>query len=225
MAEAIKSEGVVIDWRDAETDAPLPGMYVALSRDEIKEIERTYWNPNAWNLEGLRWRPVPPPNFLGVGAKEPAAPRPPIDEDFWYVVLIEPQQEVATMWRLHEYGRELFVPVIRRRIPTGRKGKNGHRVTRIIPRPMFPGYGMVRKTGITDLNELLDVRGVRQVLRDDGRPIVLPHDAVLAIFRKQSEKHLEFMQQNVGRRKRPMFKPGDAVRVASEGSVYDGMLA
>ena len=133
-----------IEWRDSDVDLPTPGMYVALTRDkvrdgEVHEIGRVYWDAKAWNCDGLFWRPVPPPNFTGIGPTEPSGPRPPIDEAFWFVVLIEPQQEVPTMWRLHEHGRELFVPVIRRRIPTGRKGKNGHRVTRIIPRPMFQG--------------------------------------------------------------------------------------
>jgi transcription antitermination factor NusG len=168
---------------------------------------------------------VPPPNFLGIGAAEQKSPRIPVDEDFWFVVLIEAQQEVGTIWRLHEHKRELFVPMIRRRVKTGRTGKNGQKVTRIIPRPMFPGYGLIRRSGITDINDLLAVRGVRELLRDGGKPIVLAHNAVLAIFRKQSEKHLEFTQQSVRRRNQSSFKVGQSVRVAAEGNVYDGMLA
>lgn len=223
MAES--NPKIDIEWRSAQVELPSPGMFVALSRDEIHEIDRTYWSASNWSPAGLFWRPVPAPNFLGIGGPVPDAPRPPIEEDFWFVVLIEPQQEVRTIWRLHETGRELFVPVIRRRVPTGRRGKNGHRVTRILPRPMFPGYGLIRQTGITDINDLLAVRGVRQVLRDDGRPIVLPHDAVLAIFRKQMEKHLDFTKQTTGRQKRPTLRRGQTVRVQAQGNVYDGLIA
>jgi hypothetical protein len=44
----------------------------------------------------------------------------------------------------------MFVPVIRKRIPTGRRGANGHKVTRVIAKPMFPGYGFLRATETND---------------------------------------------------------------------------
>lgn len=227
-----------VTWRQADEDPPAPGMFVevarAASRDvdrfglnESKKtpIDRVYWCAANYKVDGLFWRPVPAPNFLGgassVGPSEPL----PIDEDFWYVVLCEPQQEVSTVWRLHEMGKELYIPIIRRRVKTGRTGRNGQKVTRILPRPMFPGYGLMRRTGITNINDLLAVRGVREVLRDQGTPIVLPHEAVLAIFRKQSQKHQDFVQENVSWRRRPKFKPGASVRVAAEGNVYEGLLA
>lgn len=152
-------------------------------------------------------------------------PRPPIDEDYWFIVLVEPNQELTTTWRLHEQGRELYVPIIRRRVKTGRTGKNGQKVTRLIPKPMFPGYGFVRCTGIDDLGKLQDVRGVRDVLRHETSPVVLPHEAVLAVFRKQTQKHLEFAQESISWRHRPKFKKGASVRVESPGNVYDGYLA
>jgi transcription antitermination factor NusG len=63
-------------------------------------------------------------------------------------------------------------------------------------------------------------------MRDKGKPIVLPHAAVLSIFRKQSDKHLDFIRQAPSRRRnRPAFKRGDTVKIEAEGSVYDGMLA
>lgn len=224
-----------IEWRSAETDMPPRGVFVelahaaaadidrfGLNHSEKKHVAKVYWNPKDWSLPGLFWRFTPAPTFRATGAFD--GPRPPIDEDFWYIVLTEPSQEVTTVWRLHEHGHELYVPIIRVRVMTGRTGRKGHKVTRLIPRPMFPGYGLIRRTGISDINDLLKVRGVRQLLRDQGEPIVLPHEAVLAVFRKQSDKHLEFSRQAM-KRGRPSFKRGDTVKIEAEGSVYDGMLA
>jgi transcription antitermination factor NusG len=211
-------------WRAAEDRAPDPGVFVELSRDEDKVIDQVYWIPGSLRLDGLFWRFGTPPNFLRV---EPSTDRPPIDEDYWYVVLVEPNQELMTVWRLHEQGKELYIPSIRRRVKTGRTGKNGTKVTRVIPKPMFPGYGLIRCTGIKDkdINKLLKVRGVRQVLRDQGKPIVLPHEAVLAIFRKESQERHEFVALHAKGKKRAPFKAGDTVRIEAAGNVYDGLLA
>jgi transcription antitermination factor NusG len=221
-----------IRWREAETDPPDQGVFVELGRpdraneEEIKPLDRLYWFPQNWNLTGLHWRPVPAENFLSC-APTPTTERPPIDEDYWYVVLVEPNQELMTVWRLHEQGKELYIPSIRRRVKTGRTGKNGTKVTRVIPKPMFPGYGLIRCAGIKDkdINKLLKVRGVRQVLRDQGKPIVLPHEAVLAIFRKESQERHEFVALHAKGKKRAPFKGGDTVRVEAPGNVYDGLLA
>lgn len=220
--------GFEIEWRDAETDPPARGVFVELARldadGQMQRLDKVYWSPMNWNLRGLHWRPSTPPNFL-LGKEDPGI-HPPIDEDFWYVVLTAPSQEIPTVWRLHELGKELYVPIIRKRVLTGRTGRNGQKVTRLIPRPMFPGYGLIRKSSFADLNELLKVRGVRQLMRDKGKPILLPHAAVLSIFRKQSDKHLDFVRHAPSRRRnRPAFKRGDMVKIEAEGSVYDGMLA
>src|ERR1700730_16053201 len=99
----------------------------------------------------------------------------PIMESSWFVMLTEPQQDLTTVWRLHELGLEMFVPVIRKRVKTGRIGKNGHKVTRVIAKPMFPGYGFLRITGIRDYDAVKDVRGVRDFMLDvAGNPIQLP---------------------------------------------------
>jgi hypothetical protein len=82
-----------------------------------------------------------------MAVKELIDPQPvtaPIIDPPWYVMLTEPQQDLTTVWRLHELGLEMFVPVLRRRVKTGRIGKNGHKVTRVIAKPMFPGYGFLR---------------------------------------------------------------------------------
>lgn len=217
-----------IEWRRVETDAPARGVFVELARlntdYQMQALDKVYWHPQNWNLRDLFWRPSTPPTFL-FGKEDPGI-HPPIDEDFWYVVLTAPSQEIPTVWRLHELGKELYVPIVRRRVLTGRTGRNGQKVTRLIPRPMFPGYGLIRKSSFSDINELLKVRGVRQLMRDKGKPIVLPHTAVLSIFRKQSDKHLDFIRQTPSRRRnRPAFKRGDTVKIEAEGSVYDGMLA
>ena len=218
-----------VEWRNAETDPPTRGVFVELARADadgrMQALDKVYWYRAAWNLSGLFWRFSTPPTFRS-GKDEPGI-RPPIDEDLWYVVITEPGQEIRTVWRIHELGHELYVPIIRRRVPTGRTGKNGQKVTRLIARPMFPGYGMIRKSGGEIANDLRNVRGVSRLLKNEkGDFVVLPHEAVLSIFRKQSDKHLDFIRQAPARRRnRPAFKCGDAVKVEAEGSVYDGMLA
>jgi hypothetical protein len=111
------------DWRSVEDDAPVRGAFVDLSRNERDVLDSVYWPVTTLKEDGLFWRTGTPPNFLGnLSNSASSEPRPPIDEDFWYVVLVEPQQEVTTVWRLHEQGRELYVPIIRRRVKTGRVG-------------------------------------------------------------------------------------------------------
>lgn len=143
----------------------------------------------------------------------------------WYVMLTQPQQDLTTVWRLHELGLEMFVPVVRKRVKTGRIGKNGHKVTRVIAKPMFPGYGFLRTIGITDHRKIADVRGVRDFMRDtDHKPITLPDIAVQTVFRKQMEEHVEWMQ-NQRTRRGVIWKRGDHVRVDQEGGAYAGLLA
>lgn len=157
-----------------------------------------------------------------MAVKELIDPQPvalPIVDAPWYVMLTEPQQDLPTVWRLHELGLELFVPVLRRRVKTGRIGKNGHKVTRVIAKPMFPGYGFLRAVGVTDYETVEDVRGVRNFMLDiHGEPVRLPHAAVIAVFRKQMQEHYEFLKQS-------QFKRGDAVRIDSDGGVYAGLIA
>lgn len=151
---------------------------------------------------------------------EPIAP--PMTDPPWYVMLTEPQQDLTTVWRLHELGLEMFVPVIRRRVKTGRIGKNGHKVTRVIPKPMFPGYGFLREG--SPLMKVLATRGIRDFMRNEqGEPVRLPHSAVMSVFRKQIEEQQSWMQQTGGRR--IVWRPGDQVRIDPEGGAYAGLLA
>jgi transcription antitermination factor NusG len=132
-------------------------------------------------------------------------------------MLTEPQQDLTTVWRLHELGLELFVPVVRKRVKTGRIGKNGHKVTRIIAKPMFPGYGFLRFG--SGLASALGTRGIRDFMRTAvGNPVTLPHAAVLAVFRKQMEEQFKFLR-------RSQFKPGDAVQIDRDGGAWSGMVA
>jgi transcription antitermination factor NusG len=235
-----------IDWREVEVRPPDRGVFVELARatlsdkdrfglnaSEKKPFAKVYWNPHDYRSDGLYWRPVPADNFV---SREPITERPPIDEDDWYIVLVEPNQELTTVWRLHEEGKELYIPSIRKRVKTGRTGKNGTKVTRVIPKPMFPGYGLLRKTAKQDpgtdiktnisIEGLKATRGFREVLRDEkGDPVTLPHEAVLAIFRKESQERHEFVALHAKGKKRASFKSGDTVRVEAPGNVYDGLLA
>jgi transcription antitermination factor NusG len=157
----------------------------------------------------------------------PAPPVPVLSGDpaAWFVMLTEPQQDLTTVWRLHELGLEMFVPVIRRRVKTGRIGKNGHKVTRVIAKPMFPGYGFLRITGIRDYDAIKDVRGVRDFMLDvAGNPVKLPHAAVWAVFQKQLQEHQKWLQE-VGGRRGTAWKRGDQVRVDEDGGAYAGLVA
>lgn len=151
-------------------------------------------------------------------------PMPSIDAP-WYVMLTEPQQDLTTVWRLHELGLEMFVPVIRRRVKTGRTGKNGHKVTRIIAKPMFPGYGFLRAVGVTNYETVEDVRGVRKFMLDiRGEPVKLPNVAVMAVFRKQMEEQQAWLEANRSS-KSSIWKRGDMVRVDQDGGAYAGLIA
>ena len=142
----------------------------------------------------------------------------------WYVVLTGAQQEITTVWRLHLLGLEMFTPVIRRRIRTGRVHK-GRNITRLVVRPMFPSYGFVRQTAALDCNSILGVHGVRDLLRNErDDPVMLPHEAVMAIHAKQQQELEEFIAAS---RKRGYFgniKPGHRVRI-EDGGIYSGLVA
>ena len=142
----------------------------------------------------------------------------------WLVVLTEPQQEIPIVWRLHLLGLEMFTPVIRRRIRTGRL-HHGHPVTRLVARPMFPSYGFVRKVEIENSDQLMQVRGVRDVLRASNHaPVTLPHEAVMAIFIKQQEIQGDFLLGQRRRRFPSKFHAGERVRVDDDG-IYSGLVA
>jgi transcription antitermination factor NusG len=143
----------------------------------------------------------------------------------WYVVLTAAQQEVTTVWRLHQLGLEMFTPVLRRRIRTGRVHK-GRAITRLVIRPMFPSYGFVRQSEGCDVNAILGVRGVRDLLRNErGEIATLPHQAILAIHATQQRELEEFTASHRrGKRFATNLKPGQRVRV-DDGGVYSGMVA
>lgn len=222
MASEQQKDEVV--WRSVESDEPSPGCFVELSRDEFAKagngIGKAYWQPNKWVHHGLFWRPVP----VEIGAFSALVPASPVipDDGPWYVVLAEPQQEIPTVWRMHELGLELYVPIVREKRVTNKKDKHGRKFVVMKPRPMFPGYGFIRKCGIIDPNAILKVRGARDFLRIHGAPVILPHIAVLSIYAKQYGEQQAFMADKGGRKAR--FKVGDKVRFG-EGSAYEGMLA
>jgi transcription antitermination factor NusG len=146
----------------------------------------------------------------------------PLPQAPWFVVLTQPQQDITTVWRLHELGLEMFVPVIRRRVKTGRIGKNGHKVTRVIAKPMFPGYGFLRTAGVTDYSKVEDVRGVRKFMLDiSGEPIRLPHAAILAVRDIQDAEHKEKFMAKAAKNN---WKRGDKVRIDADGGAWAGLV-
>jgi len=140
----------------------------------------------------------------------------------WYVVLTGAQQEITTVWRLHLLGLEMFTPVLRRRIRTGRVHK-GRNITRLVVRPMFPSYGFVR-CGSCDVDAILGVHGVRDFLRNEhAEPVTLPHEAVVAIYNRQQQELEEFIATSRrGRHFHSSLKLGQRVRV-DDGGIYSGL--
>jgi transcription antitermination factor NusG len=143
----------------------------------------------------------------------------------WYVVLTGTQQELTTVWRLHYLGLEMFTPVIRRRVRTGRIHR-GRFVTRVVARPMFPSYGFIRENEVRDIDEIRSVGGVRGFLCNARNEFVmLPHEAVLAIYSKQQETLCEFIEASRNRRRfASTLHLGQLVRV-EDGGVYSGLVA
>lgn len=155
---------------------------------------------------------------------DPQPVEAPIPDAPWFVMLTETQQDLTTVWRLHELGLEMFVPVVRRRVKTGRTGRNGQKVTRTIAKPMFPGYGFLRETGFNS-DKVRATRGVRDFMRNErGGFVTLPHQAVMAVFQKQMQEHYEWLQV-AGARGGAKWKKGDLVRVDHDGGAYAGLLA
>jgi len=143
----------------------------------------------------------------------------------WYVVLTGAQQEITTVWRLHLLGLEMFTPVLRRRIRTGRVHK-GRNITRLVVRPMFPSYGFVRQGPGCNTDAILGVHGVRDFLRNEhGQIATLPHEAVLAIHAKQQQELEAFIAASRrGRHFHSNLRVGQRVRV-DDGGIYSGLVA
>lgn len=163
--------------------------------------------------------------FVEVAPPIVEKPEPLGDPDAWFVMEIEPQQDLTTVWRLHEIGERPFVPVVRRRVKTGRIGRNGQKTTRIIAKPMFPGYGFLPANVHSSLSAVLATRGVRDFMRtESGALVTLPHQAMMAVFNKQMQEQMEWLQA-VGARRGALWKKGDLVRVDEDGGAYAGLIA
>jgi hypothetical protein len=143
----------------------------------------------------------------------------------WYVVLVATQQDLQTVWRFHALGLELYVPLLRRRVKTGRV-HNGVKLTRIIARPMFPGYGFLRQTDPMRVPDISAVRGVYDYYRDpiDKKHRLLPHAAVMVVRNKERDEHSSWLATSMRGRRYVPFKRGDRVKLDVEGSAYAGLI-
>lgn len=144
---------------------------------------------------------------------------PPQQASPWYVLLVEPQQEKTTIWRLHELGLEMYSPIVRRRVRRGRAEG-----VRLAVRAMFPGYGFIKASTISDLNVVRRVRGIRDFHAVMGKPSVLHWAAIEAVRRKEFSEHQRYLDELAPKRKsKVMFRPGDIVRV--EVGAFADMVA
>lgn len=149
----------------------------------------------------------------------------------WYVLLTEPMREQIAVARMHEIGLELYVPIVRKRVPMRGRNAAGHRLMRTVPRMMFPGYAFtLAGPAAGRLEDLCDrergIRGIAGYLSratiDGKKAITLPMSAVEAIWRKQTDQHHQWRKDLKQPNGLHNFKPGDQVQ--AEDGPFFGML-
>lgn len=121
----------------------------------------------------------------------------------WYVVQAHPRKEPFVRDRIHDLGREAFLPMLRERSP-------GRRRSRLVP--LFPGY-LFAKLSESD-GDLPHVRwapGVRRLLGDCDQPRPV-EDELIECIRARTDRN---GRVKLGRR----LRPGSRVRIV------DGPLA
>jgi len=147
----------------------------------------------------------------------------------WYVVCTQPAAEDRCAAGLHARKFEVYAPSVYRRVPTGRRTADGHKQVREVARPMFPGYIFVRfDPGAEDFAGVRKVPGVREFLKIDARPAVVPPAALevmvateAAQFAKYADEVARQERAKQPRHRQPSpFQSGDAVKVI-EGPFRD----
>ncbi len=79
-----------------------------------------------------------------------------------------PQSEKKIALRLEQQGFEYYLPLI------ARKRKWSDRV-KVVYFPLFPGYIFVKIFWRRQGSEVFRIQGVKDVIRQEGQPAVLPH--------------------------------------------------
>jgi transcriptional antiterminator NusG len=103
----------------------------------------------------------------------------------WYVVATEPKHENLAKGEIADAGLVPYLPMVTRFEKHGRGG------LRLMTRPMFPSYILVRCAAIADhWNKITSARGVRRLLGLDGQPKPI-HDGELEVIRLHEAEYAE----------------------------------
>lgn len=127
----------------------------------------------------------------------------------WHALVVVPNSESATVDRLKDASMRTYWPKVYKWAPTKEYLANGQRRMEKVARPMFPGYLFTDlRAGLDDFRAVLKVKGIRDFLRRNGEPCVLPSGLYDAIVKREREKSGEVDEQRFN-----PFKIGQAVRV------------
>jgi transcriptional antiterminator RfaH len=99
----------------------------------------------------------------------------------WHAIYSTPAGEFRAMLGIDAAHIEAFCPVERLRAP----GRSHKRDVQVVIRPLFPRYLFARLDGGRDLGRVLEIDGVADVLRINGRPGYVDERLVDALRRAQ----------------------------------------
>src|ERR1043166_9230657 len=120
------------------------------------------------------------------------------DEIQWFAIQARPGAEAAAQSNLRPLTMETLLPLVRRRV------HHATRASRMVLRPLFPGYLFVRFCTAVSLRAVRYSRGVIRVVGGGGQPWPVD-DAIIADIRERIGP-----EGCVEMRERP-FRVGDPV--------------
>lgn len=141
----------------------------------------------------------------------------------WYVIVVQPNAEFATVERLHDASIRSYCPKVYRWVATKQLLANGQRKMEKHPRPMFPGYLLIdRRRGQDHFGTPLAVKGVRDYLWREAidrhgnatrEPCWIPDALYDAMLAREAEGE-------AAKKPKSQFKVGEQLRVI-DGSFRD----
>jgi transcription antitermination factor NusG len=123
----------------------------------------------------------------------------------WYVLMVATRGEDETRKRIE---RDLNLTVV---LPTGFQITRRGGQPRLLERVVFPGYLFIGFEAVPDWMRVLDVEGVRAVIKNDSEPLRLRSSLVVDLF--MASICGGFNERLPGSRLvRPHLRPGDRVK-------------
>lgn len=126
---------------------------------------------------------------------------PHAEEKLWFAIQSRTGTETVTASHLRTTGIETLLPLIRKAI------RHATRTTRMLPRPLFPGYFFARFCPAAALRAVAYSRGVLRVLGSGDRPMPVEETVIDGIHARMDEGGFVTLEE------RP-FRAGDSVRIA-----------